>query len=595
MRKCYLLCLLIILWLGPVALAQNVAINADGTAPDASAILDLKSSSRGILIPRLALTGTTDNTTITTPSVSLLVYNTATAGSGNLAVTPGFYYWSGTAWTRMLESGASLPNTWKMNGNAGTNAATDFIGTTDNKPLLFKVNNVKAGHIDLPGFNTFFGYQAGKANTGGYGNTAFGLNALGSNTTGINNIAVGEGAMGNSTVGLNTVAIGKFTLGSNTTGGYNVAIGISAMLNNINGYGNTAVGNSALSNNISGVDNIGLGEGILATNTTGSYNTAVGKFALSNNINGNGNTAIGHTANIFPSDLHNATAIGANAVVGCNNCLVLGSANGINGATSDVNVGIGVYAPSQPLSFRSATGGKVSFFQSGETHYGIGVQHNALQLYTGYEQADVVFGWGNSDAFNESVRIKGNKRIGIGTNDPQASLDIVRTTGSTINIRGSLMTSHFNFGDEEHTYIRGGKGGAHVIINDFAGAGNVGVGTGAPAYKLDVNGQIRCTNLFQTSDARLKTNIRVIAPVMENILSLQAYRYDWKDNGSNELQQIGLLAQEVQQAFPELVKADDKGILAVNYSGLVPVLLQAVKEQQGQIEELRKKVEELKR
>ena len=65
-------------------------------APDPSAVLDVSSSSKGLLIPRIALTGTTDAATITAPATGLLIYNTATAGTAPNAVVPGYYYWNGT-------------------------------------------------------------------------------------------------------------------------------------------------------------------------------------------------------------------------------------------------------------------------------------------------------------------------------------------------------------------------------------------------------------------------------------------------------------------------------------------------------------------
>ncbi len=79
--------------------AQNVGINTDGSAPDSTAMLDIKASDKGILLPRIALTGKDDSTTISSPTTSLLIYNTATAGAGANAVTPGFYYYNGTEWT----------------------------------------------------------------------------------------------------------------------------------------------------------------------------------------------------------------------------------------------------------------------------------------------------------------------------------------------------------------------------------------------------------------------------------------------------------------------------------------------------------------
>ena len=77
--------------------AQNVGINADGSAPDASAMLDVKSSTKGFLPPRIALTATNSASPVTSPVAGLLVYNTATAGTTPNNVVPGYYYWNGAA------------------------------------------------------------------------------------------------------------------------------------------------------------------------------------------------------------------------------------------------------------------------------------------------------------------------------------------------------------------------------------------------------------------------------------------------------------------------------------------------------------------
>lgn len=71
--------------------AQNVAINADASLPHSSAMLDVKNSNKGLLIPRVALTSTADVTTIPSPATSLMVYNTTAAGAGPTAVVPGYY------------------------------------------------------------------------------------------------------------------------------------------------------------------------------------------------------------------------------------------------------------------------------------------------------------------------------------------------------------------------------------------------------------------------------------------------------------------------------------------------------------------------
>ena len=86
----------------------------------------------------------------------------------------------------------SSPSTgWSLTGNSGTSVSTNFIGTTDSVPLLFKVNNAKACMIDPNYKNTFLGLRAGNSNSTGLYNTGIGMQALTSNTTGSWNTANG--------------------------------------------------------------------------------------------------------------------------------------------------------------------------------------------------------------------------------------------------------------------------------------------------------------------------------------------------------------------------------------------------------------------
>jgi hypothetical protein len=80
-------------------LAQNVTINSTGASGDASAMLDVDADNKGMLIPRVGLVSATDVTTIASPAISLLIYNTSTAGTFPNNVVPGFYYWDGIKWT----------------------------------------------------------------------------------------------------------------------------------------------------------------------------------------------------------------------------------------------------------------------------------------------------------------------------------------------------------------------------------------------------------------------------------------------------------------------------------------------------------------
>ncbi|MCP4909540.1 MAG: tail fiber domain-containing protein, partial [Bacteroidetes bacterium] len=94
-------------------------------------------------------------------------------------------------------------------------------------------------------------------------------------------------------------------------------------------------------------------------------------------------------------------------------------------------------------------------------------------------------------------------------------------------------------------------------------------------------------DLTVNSDARLKSNILSLGSTLAKLLLIDGKSYTMKANES--IAKIGLLAQEVQQAFPELVKTanDQDGTMSVNYQGMIPVLINAIKEQQKQIEELK--------
>jgi hypothetical protein len=132
-------------------------------------------------------------------------------------------------------------------------------------------------------------------------------------------------------------------------------------------------------------------------------------------------------------------------------------------------------------------------------------------------------------------------------------------------------------------------------------AGNVGIGTETPSFKLDVNGGIRCVGAVNTtSDARLKQNIRPVGNALQNVLKLNGVRYTFRDAAFPTMnfpkgEQIGVLAQEVEKVYPELVSTDDKGYKSVNYAQLNAVLIEAIKEQQKEIEAAKTKNTQLEK
>ena len=138
-------------------LAQAVSINTDGSSAAPSAMLDVKSTDKGVLVPRMT---SAQRAAIAAPATGLLVFDTDTGS---------FWYYTGTAWANLAGGNAA----WSLSGNNAL--ATDFLGTTNNQPLVFKVNNTPAGSIAPSGGNTFLGLNAGTANTTGSFNTATGM------------------------------------------------------------------------------------------------------------------------------------------------------------------------------------------------------------------------------------------------------------------------------------------------------------------------------------------------------------------------------------------------------------------------------------
>ncbi|MFY0481820.1 hypothetical protein ACI6PS_04375 [Flavobacterium sp. PLA-1-15] len=122
-------------------------IGDNPTTINSSAVLEVESTDKGALLPRIALTDLKDATTIANAANALTVFNTATAGTAPNDVTPGYYYWkkdeiipANSTWVRLTDGATPTPY-WSLVGNAGTDPANNFLGTTDNQDLIFKVNN----------------------------------------------------------------------------------------------------------------------------------------------------------------------------------------------------------------------------------------------------------------------------------------------------------------------------------------------------------------------------------------------------------------------------------------------------------------------
>lgn len=311
-------------WVRSTALSQTYLANQNdivglGTySPVASAKLDIRSTTKGLMIPKMTQT---QMTLIASPAVGLLVFN-STANS--------FYYYNGSAWTMLLASSAGMLKDTDSDTKIEVekNADEDIIRfTLAGSEKMTLIGN----RLEMPKTGTqnlFIGMWAGKANTTGYLNTALGDSSLRYNTTGYYNTAAGHGSLWqnntgtrNTAFGMNSLtfnatgnrncAFGALSLSQNTEGSFNTAMGYAALNSNTSSM-NTAVGNNALSSNSTGTSNTAMGHEALYV-SNGSFNIALGSTALHENSSGSRNVAIGNAALYNNLEFHNLIAIGDSA------------------------------------------------------------------------------------------------------------------------------------------------------------------------------------------------------------------------------------------------------------------------------------------
>ena len=163
MRKIFLTISVAILAINTI-IAQSVGINGTGASPNSSAGLDVDFTDKGVLIPRVNISDLSTAAPVTSPSTSLLVYNT------NTTTGVGYYYWDGSKWVKLFDANNGRP--WLLEGNSGTSPGTDFLGTTDAQALVFKTNNTERIRITSGGFvgintnpTTLFDIDGGTSST----------------------------------------------------------------------------------------------------------------------------------------------------------------------------------------------------------------------------------------------------------------------------------------------------------------------------------------------------------------------------------------------------------------------------------------------
>ncbi len=317
--------ILLSLALVPLAYSAQIGINT----PTPASTLDITAKDPtgtattvdGVVIPRVDRLRAQNMSAVPT---STLIYindiSTGTSAGTTVDVASvGFYYFDGTKWVALVTTPSN--NDWRTTGNAGTDPANNFIGTTDNQNLVFKRNNANSGVLSTV-------------------NTSFGVGSLSPTTTAILSTAYGVSSLSAATAGsVANAAFGNQALTANTTGGQNAAFGYQSLLANTTGARMTAIGSGALKAS-NGGDNVAVGYNALdvLAGTTG-FNVAVGADALGSLTTGSGNTAIGDNTGLP------ASGAGGNALTsGSGNILIGSQATFLNATTNNqMNIGNAIF------------------------------------------------------------------------------------------------------------------------------------------------------------------------------------------------------------------------------------------------------------
>ncbi|MGH9948331.1 MAG: tail fiber domain-containing protein [Pyrinomonadaceae bacterium] len=467
------------------------------------------------------------------------------------------------------------------NGTVGGTLSGNIVSAA----MHYNIGSQRVLSSNAGSSNIFAGANAGAATTGS-GNSFFGVSAGAFNTTGASNSFFGSSAGLSNTTGLGNSFFGVSAGRLNTAGNNNSFFGISSG-NETTGSANSFFGRQSRRFNTSGVSNSYFGESAGSNNTTGNFNTFFGKDAGEANTTGSNNTIIGFNANVGADNLTNASAIGSRAFAELNNSLVLGSVNGKNGSTSDTNVGIGTTTPNTPLDIetqiiptdiradlRLTNFGRFSYISSRSSR---GTRSGP----TAITSDDILLLIG-ADGYNGSSF----------TNSAVASIYFVPTENWNPSGNGAAIS-----------FITTANGSTtpstRMTINQD---GRVGIGAGivnsSPAQLLDVAGTIRvgpnsvnfgCIEDRDgtviagacSSDLRFKKDITSFGSILDNFAKLRPVNFFWRtdefpDKRFGKSESFGLIAQEVEEIFPELVATDEQGFKLVNYSKLPLYTIQAV-------------------
>lgn len=492
-------------------------------------------------------------------------------GSGS-AITSGLYnsffgYNSGMSTTSgsdnifMGYQGGFQNTTGSYNINIGNMAGYYNINGNYNTLIGYRSGYYTGvGATTDPSYNTYIGYETGYSNRSGEYNTFIGHRAgkSGESASGNRNVFVGDSAGVANISGDNNIFVGKGAGAFNELGDYNVILGSGAGYHN-NGHYNVFIGYQSGYNNLSGADsryskwNTFMGYRSGYGNTTGWQNLAIGYEAGLNNQAASNQLFIGNNAGRQLTDGYGNTFIGHSAGekgLNISNSTIIGYYAGTNGTDGDYNVYVGYAAGID------AEGDNNVFVGEGAGH-------------------DLAAG-------DNNVMI--GRTAGFGTTSGSGNVFIGHRAGydnaySAIN--NKLYIANDNTFNSE-PLIYGDFASPYVIINGRTRA--------STAYEFYVNGQSGGTTAWNsTSDARLKEGIITIPGALQKVLRMRGVNFEWTDKQlGGEGSQMGFIAQEAMEVIPEVVNTEGE-YYSMQYAPVTALLVEAIKEQQKEIEILKEK------
>jgi hypothetical protein len=440
----------------------------------------------------------------------------------------------------------------------------------------FGVSNLSSGntlgYLRLTPSNYFIGHEAGKKVTLAKYNSVMGYQAGSSLTTGEANEFIGYQA------GM-----------KDTTGSYNIFLGYQAGYNSPNALFNTSLGYQAGYNARSNDERL-----------EGSANVLIGYQAGYNVLTGLRNVMIGPVAGFNHQVAEGCVFIGFGAGSGDNyDAPPIAKENNFIGyyagkyvKLGDDNVFIGGHAGA---NCDNAASSVIIGGMANSANFASDPSNTNNNVYIGYSAARVNPGNNNviigKDAGNNSV---GSNNVFIGN---QAGYS--ETGSNKLYIDNSSTSSPLIYGDFT-------DGSEKLVIN-----GNLGIGIASPTQKLDVNGNARFSSIGSgayvgavnrtsdgtlttaTSDIRSKENINTLTGCLNSVLNIRGVSFYWKSEPRMG-RRIGFVAQEVEQVIPELVFTNPSdGLKGVNYPEMSAVLVEAIKEQQQEIESYKSEIQSL--